>query len=58
MKEPNIIHEDVISFIQDFPVELGLDKYIDHDLQFEKSFVKPVKAILDAVGWNVEKPQT
>jgi len=55
LKEPNIIHEDVISFIQDFPVELGLDKYIDYDLQFEKSFVKPVKAILDAVGWNVEK---
>ena len=55
LKEPNIIHEDVISFIQDFPVELGLDKYIDYDLQFEKSFVKPVKAILDAIGWNVEK---
>ena len=55
LKEPNIIHEDVISFIQDFPVELGLDKYIDYDLQFEKSFVKPVKAILDAVGWDVEK---
>jgi len=55
LKEPNIIHEDVVSFIQDFPVELGLDKYIDYDLQFEKSFVKPVKAILDAIGWNVEK---
>ena len=55
LKKPNIIQENVISFIQDFPKELGLDKYIDYDLQFEKSFVEPLKAILDAIGWNVEK---
>tara|TARA_A100001011_G_scaffold390210_1_gene473188 strand:- start:268 stop:1152 length:885 start_codon:yes stop_codon:yes gene_type:complete len=55
LKKPNIIQENVISFIQDFPHELGLDKYIDYDLQFEKSFVEPLKAILDAIGWNVEK---
>ena len=55
LKIPNPIHENVISFIQDFPHELGLDKYIDYDLQFEKSFVEPLKAILDAIGWNVEK---
>ena len=55
LKKPNIIQENVISFIQDFPRELGLDKYIDYDLQFEKSFVEPLKSILDAIGWNVEK---
>jgi len=55
LKKPNIIHENIISFIQDFPHEIGLDKYIDYDLQFEKSFVEPLKAILDAIGWNVEK---
>ena len=55
LKKPNIIQENVISFIQDFPKELGLDKYLDYDLQFEKSFVEPLKAILDAIGWNVEK---
>jgi len=55
LKKPNIIHENIISFIQDFPRELGLDKYIDYDLQFEKSFVEPLKAILDAIGWSVEK---
>ena len=55
LKKPNIIQENVISFIQDFPHELGLDKYIDYDLQFEKSFVEPLKSILDAIGWNVEK---
>jgi DNA polymerase elongation subunit (family B) len=55
LKKPNIIHENVISFIQDFPTELNLDKYIDYDLQFEKAFLEPLKAILDAIGWNVEK---
>jgi DNA polymerase elongation subunit (family B) len=55
LKKPNPIHENVISFIQDFPKELNLDKYIDYDLQFEKSFVEPLKAILDAIGWKVEK---
>ena len=55
LKKPNIIQENVISFIQDFPRELNLDKYIDYELQFEKSFVEPLKSILDAIGWSVEK---
>ena len=55
LKKPNTLHENVISFIQEFPKELNLDKYVDYDLQFEKSFVEPLKAILDAIGWNVEK---
>ena len=55
LKKPNIIQENVISFIQDFPKELDLDKYVDYELQFQKSFVEPLKAILDAIGWSVEK---
>jgi DNA polymerase elongation subunit (family B) len=55
LKKPNTIQENVISFIQDFPKELNLDKYIDYDLQFEKAFLEPLKSILDAVGWNVER---
>jgi len=55
LKKPNIIRENVISFISDFPHELGLDKYVDYDLQFNKAFLEPVKVILDAIGWNVEK---
>ena len=55
LKKANPIRENVLSFINDFPVELGLDKYIDYDLQFEKAFLDPIKVILDAIGWNVEK---
>ena len=55
LKKPNSIHENVISYIQDFPRELGIDKYIDYDLQFEKAFLEPMKVILDSIGWSVEK---
>ncbi len=55
LKKPNIIRENIISFIQDFPHEIGLNKYIDYDLQFEKAFLEPLKTILEAIGWNVEK---
>ena len=58
LKKPNPIHENVISFINEFPVELGLEQYIDYDLQFSKSFVEPVRAILDAIGWSLEKTAT
>jgi hypothetical protein len=49
------MRENVISFIQDFPKELDLNKYVDYELQFTKSFLDPLKAILDVIGWNVEK---
>jgi DNA polymerase elongation subunit (family B) len=58
LKKPNIIQENIISFIQDFPMELGLDKYIDYELQFEKSFLEPLKSILDAIGWKTEQTTT
>ncbi len=58
LKKPNIIHENIISFIQEFPKELNLDKYLDYDLQFEKSFLEPLKIILDSIGWEVEKTNT
>ena len=58
LKKPNWIHENVISFISDFPTELDLDRSIDHDLQFNKAFLEPLKAILDAIDWKVEKTIT
>jgi len=55
LKKPNIIHENIISFIQDFPHEIGLDKYIDYDLQFDKAFLEPLRIILNSIGWSTEK---
>tara|TARA_Y100000592_G_scaffold99720_1_gene176858 strand:- start:364 stop:2835 length:2472 start_codon:yes stop_codon:yes gene_type:complete len=55
LKVPNTIHENVFSFIQEFPKELNLNRYVDYELQFSKAFVDPLKVILDAIGWKVEK---
>jgi len=54
LKTPNPIRENVISFIQEFPREMGLKQYVDYDLQFDKGFFDPLKVILDAIGWKAE----
>ena len=58
LKKPNPIHENIISFIQTLPKALNLDKYIDYELQFEKSFLDPIRSILDIIGWNTETTST
>jgi len=58
LKKPNPIHENVISFIQDFPKELNLTQYVDYDTQFEKGFLEPLKIILNAIGWDYERKTT
>ena len=52
------MHENVISFIQDFPKELDLHKYVDYDLQFNKAFSRTCKGYLDCIGWETERKNT
>ncbi len=52
LRQPNSIHENVIAFPDYLPEEFGLRKYIDHEIQFQKTFLDPIEPILDAVGWN------
>ena len=58
LRTPNRINENIISFFQTLPTEFGLDNSIDYDLQFEKSFLAPLKAILDTIGWKAAKQNT
>ncbi len=58
LRTPNQINENVISFFQTLPTEFGLDKSIDYDLQFKKSFLDPLTVILDTIGWKPEKINT
>jgi DNA polymerase elongation subunit (family B) len=52
LRQPNSIHENVIAFPSYLPEEFGLRKYIDHELQFQKTFLDPIEPVLEAVGWS------
>ena len=58
LKEPNNIQCGVISFIDLLPDEFDLDKYIDYDLQFQKTFLDPLETIAKVIGWNTEHIST
>jgi DNA polymerase elongation subunit (family B) len=53
--KPNPIKENVIAFIDYLPQEFKLEKYIDYNLQFEKTFLGAINPVLEAVGWTSEK---
>jgi DNA polymerase elongation subunit (family B) len=55
LKTPNHFKDTVISFPSRLPVELGLHGFIDYEMQFNKSFLEPIKVILDCMGWTTEK---
>ena len=58
LKEPNPIREKVISFPARLPKEFNLHNYIDYDEQFDKSFLEPLRFIVNAINWNFEKQAT
>ena len=58
LKLPNPIKENVISFQEALPKELKLHKYVDYDLQFEKTFIEPLNLILHSIGWTAEEQTT
>ena len=55
LKTPNPIHENCISFFGEVPKEFGIEKYVDYQTQFEKSFLEPLKNVLQCIGWTHEK---
>ena len=58
LRLPNPIRENVIAFPEALPKELKLHNYIDYDLQFQKTFLEPLKLILDSIGWKAEEETT
>jgi len=58
LKVPNPIKENVISFPNFLPKELGLEQYIDYETQFNKVFLSPIENIISPLGWTAEKQDT
>ena len=51
----NYTGENVLSFLNTFPRELGLEECIDHKISFKKSFLDPLQIITNVIGWDTEK---
>ena len=56
LRRPNKVNnENVISFLNTFPRELGVEGQIDRDAQFKKAFLDPLRIITNVIGWETEK---
>ncbi len=58
LRTPNPMMENVIGFLNFLPPEFNLDKYIDYELQFQKTFLDAIQPILDAIGWSSKELST
>jgi DNA polymerase elongation subunit (family B) len=54
LKLPNPIKENVVAAPDEMPEEFGLDEYIDYDLQFERTVLKPVSSLSIPAGISLE----
>ena len=52
LKVPNTVRENVFGFIDKFPRELGIDKYVDYDTMWEKAFINPLDSIISTINWT------
>jgi DNA polymerase elongation subunit (family B) len=58
LKQPNPFKDTVVSYPGRLPPEFEINGYVNYDLQFEKTYLAPVKIILDCIGWETEKVNT
>jgi len=54
LQQPNIYQSSAFSFMTSFPKELDLFDKIDYDVQFDKSFVEPLRFITDKINWLID----
>lgn len=58
LNKPNPVQNNAIAFINTLPKEFQFESYIDYNKQFEKSFLDPLRLILDQIGWETKKTNT
>lgn len=51
---PNKLQQNVIGMVDELPKEFNLDHKIDYKTQFFKTYLKPIDAIMQVIGWEAE----
>jgi DNA polymerase elongation subunit (family B) len=54
LKQPNPFFSHVMAAPQGCPAEWEIEKWLDYDLQFSKTFLQPLQVILKCMGWSTE----
>lgn len=55
LMEPNPAGVNALAYIDKMPEEFKIAKYIDKEAQFEKVFMSPLKIVLEAIDWDLER---
>ena len=55
LKLPNVYQSTAISFMTQLPKELDIHDKIDYNMQYDKSFVEPLKFITDKILWKIDQ---
>jgi hypothetical protein len=58
LKQPNPFHDTVVGAPDTLPDEFNLDKYIDRETQFDKTFMEPLRSITEVIDWNIDRTAT
>ena len=53
MRQPNVFQSSAFSFMTEVPKELDISNKIDYDMQYEKSFIEPLKVITEKINWLI-----
>jgi hypothetical protein len=54
LRQPNVFQSSAFSFMTEVPKELDICSKIDYDMQYEKSFVEPLKVITEKMNWLID----
>lgn len=55
LKKENPTQQHVIGFLDELPKEFGIEQFIDKELQYEKTFLEPLRSFTEIVRWNTEE---
>lgn len=55
LKKGNPLRQNIIGYPQGYnlPEEFGLHKFVDYNMQFEKTYMSPVIKLANTIGWDI-----
>jgi hypothetical protein len=54
LKRPNPFFSHVMAAPHGCPAEWNIEKWLDYDTQFNKTFIEPLETILKCAGWSTK----